>query len=468
MTEQVTENNEVKPLDAQCRVELSPDLLQAYVTVLAPENGGLDISVPAIMQVLNDNRVVYGVKHDDIQNICRHKLYEKKILIAEGVPAQNGKDGELINRFAFGKKGIPKANPDGSVNFKELNLIYNVQKNQVLCDIVAPTDGVKGMTITGQAIAPVRGREVRLPIGRNVLVNQQNTEIIAGISGNLVERHNVLEIDDTFVVDGDIDNSTGNIDFVGNILIKGDVKTGFSVSALGNIKINGVVEAAFVKTSGDLTLMGMNGRGGGRLIAEGNLSASFLENANVDVKGSVAANAVMYCNIRCGGCMELRGKNGSMLGGSYVIAKDLQARSIGSSSHIATDITLGASTTLVSEMDTIYRRLQQLQTDEFKLTQIIDFLNSKDKALLSQDKLKLLDQAVYNKSVLSMEKEKLQERYNEMEEELHQPNTSKIICKGTIYAGTRITMGVSSVQVTEDRNNTLVYLSDSEIIFGVA
>ncbi len=70
--------------------------------------------------------------------------------------------------------------------------------------------------------------------------------------------------------------------------------------------------------------------------------------------------------------------------------------------------------------------------------------------------------------MITLEKEKLQVKYSAMEEELHKPNTSKIICKGTIYAGTRITMGTSSVQVAEDRDNALVYLSDSEIIFGVA
>ncbi|SDN19466.1 DUF342 domain-containing protein [Acetanaerobacterium elongatum] len=468
MTEQLTENNEKKPQDAECRVELSNDLLQAFVSVLAPEDGGLDITIPVIMQALKDNNVVYGIKLDVIQKIVIQKLYEKKILVAEGVPAQNGKNGEITNRFVFGKKGIPKYNVDGSVNFKELNLIYNVQKDQVLCDIIAPTDGVDGMTVTGQNIASVRGRDARLPLGKNVLVNPQNTEIIAGISGNLVERHNVLEIDDTFVVDGDVDNAIGNIDFVGNVFVKGDVKSGFSVNALGNIKVNGIVEAATVKARGDITILGMNGAGGGRLTAEGNLIASFLENANIEVNGSISANSVMYCKIRCGGNLELKGKNGSMVGGRYVVAKDLTARSIGSPSHIITDITLGSSTTLVSEMDTIFRRLQQLQNDELKLAQIIVFLSSKDKTMLSQDKLKLLDQAVYNKSVITLEKEKLQVKYSVMEEELHQPNVSKIICKGTIYAGTRITMGTSSVQVTEDRDNALVYLSDSEIIFGVA
>ncbi len=466
--EQNRESKELIPLDAQCRVELSADLLNAYVTVMGPENGGADITVPAVVQSLKDNGVVYGLKLDEIQKIIFRRAYEQKILVAIGLPAVNGKDGELINRFVFGKQGVPKMNIDGSVNYKELNLIYNVQQGQVLCDIVPPTDGTKGMTVTGQNIMPARGRDARLPLGKNILVNQQNTELYAGASGNLVERHNVLEIDDTFVVNGDVDNSIGNIDFVGNVLVKGDVKSGFSIHAQGSVKVNGVVEAALIQARGDIALMGMNGKGGGKLLTEGSLTASFIENAVVETKGSITANAIMYCTVRCGGTMELKGRNGSLVGGNYVIAKDLLARIIGSDSHVSTDITLGTSTTLVYDMDVIYKRLQQIESDDMKLTQVIDYLNSKDKNLLSKDKLKILDQAVYNKSVIALEKEKLQLKYSAMEEEFHQPNTSKIVCKGTIYTGTRITMGSVSVQVTESRDNTLIYLSDNEIVFGVA
>lgn len=166
--------------------------------------------------------------------------------------------------------------------------------------------------------------------------------------------------------------------------------------------------------------------------------------------------------------MELKGRNGSLVGGSYVIAMDLLAKTIGSSSNVPTNITLGTATTLVFDMDVIQKRLQQIESDEIKLSQVIDFLNSKDKSLLSKDKLKILDQAVYNKSVIALEKEKLQVKYSVMEEELSKPNTSKIICKGTIYTGTRILMGNASVQIAENRDNTMIYISDNEIIFGVA
>ncbi|MFA9379945.1 MAG: DUF342 domain-containing protein [Acetanaerobacterium sp.] len=472
MTEQNERNQQniakAEPLDAQYRVEVSEDHLRAYITVLAPENKGAEVAIPTLVQALKDVGVVYGLKEPEIKRLVFGRLYEHKMLVAEGVPAQNGKDGEITNRFVYGSRGVPKINVDGSVEYKELNLIYNVTKGQVLCDIIAPTDGTKGITVKGQDIVPARGRDAKLPLGKNVLLSQDGTQIYADINGNLIQRGGMLEINDTFTVNGDVDNSIGNINFIGNVVVKGDVKSGFSITAGGSIRINGIMEAAVLKAPEDITLTGANGQGGGRVFTGGDLKASFLENVAIEAKGSVTANSIMYCNIKCGGTLELKGRNASIVGGIYVVALDVIAKSIGSPSHARSEFTLGASTSLVEEMNTMGHRLRQIESDSFKLAQAIQFLNAKNKESLSKDKLKILDQAVYNRSALEMEKEKLSKRYKAMEEELEMPNTSRIICRGTIYTGTHITMGSHSVQLTEDKDYVMVYYSDNDIVFGAA
>ncbi len=388
--------------------------------------------------------------------------------MAEGLSAQSGKDGEIIERYVIGARGIPKLNVDGSVDYKELNLINNVTKGQILCEIVPPTEGTKGMTVKGQDIVPARGREPKPPVGKNALLTDDGLKVYAGIDGNLTKRVGSFEVDDTFTVSENVDNATGNINFIGNLVVKGDVKSGFSIKAGGTIRVNGIVEAATLWAEKGITLMGANGQAAGRIHTGGDLTANFLENVIVEAKGSVTANSIMYCNIKCGGTLELKGRNACIIGGSYVVALDVIAKAIGSSSHARTEITLGSSTTLVEDINSIGYRLKQIESDIFKLSQAIAFLSSKDANTLSQDKLKLLEQASYNKQMLSLEKEKLTKRYEVMTEELENPNTSKIICKGTIYTGTRIIMGSSCVQLTENQDNTMVYYSDNEIVFGTA
>ncbi len=459
---------EAVPINAQYRVEISDDHLRAYISVTTPENGGQEVSLAGIYQALKDAGVVYGLKDQELKRIAFGKIYERKIIVAEGLPAQNGKDGEIIDRYIIGARGIPKINVDGSVDYKELNLINNVTKGQVLCEIVPPTDGTKGMTVKGQDIVPARGREPKPPIGKNTLLTDDGLKVYAGIDGNLTKRASSFEVDDTFIVNEHVDNSTGNINFIGNLVVKGDVKSGFSIKAGGTIRVNGTVEAAKLSAEKGITLIGANGQGAGRIYTGGDLTANFLENVIVEAKGSVTANSIMYCNIKCGGTLELKGRNACIIGGSYVVALDVIAKTIGSSSHARTEITLGSATTLVEEINNIGYRLKQIESDILKLSQAIAFLSSKDANTLSQDKLKLLEQASYNKQVLALEKEKLSKRYEVMIEELENPNTSKIICKGTIYRGTRIIIGSSSVQLTENQDNTMVYYSDNEIVFGTA
>ncbi len=466
--EESEEAPKVEPVDAQYRVEISDDHLRAYVSVLGPEHEGQDVTLPELLNAVKEAGVVFGLKEQELQRIAYGRVYDRKLLIAEGFSADNGKDGEIVNRYALGSQGIPKHNSDGTVEFKELGLIHNVTKGQVLCDIIPPTEGTKGMTVLGQEIPPIPGKDARPSIGKNVFVNDTNTEIYAGITGNLYERNKIMEIDDTFTVSGDVDNSVGNIDFVGNVVVKGDVKSGFSITSGGVVRVNGIVEAATIKAEKDVTIAGMNGQGGGLIQCGGTLNANFIENATLQVKGSIYSNSIMYCNVKCGGTLEMKGKNGCIVGGTYVVASDVIARTVGSPSHARTDFTLGSSTTLVEEMALISERLNKIDSDCHKLKQAIEYLNSKDKSTLSKDKLKVLDQAAYNRSVLMMEREKLLKTYYNMEQELASPNSCKIICKGTIYTGTRIAMGNLSVQVTMDRDNVMVYATESEIVFGAA
>ena len=458
-----------KPIDAECRVEVSSDHLHAYLMILPPMFDGADITVPSVMRALREAGVVYGVKLTDVQYMVSEKKYNSKYEIALGTPPVKGEDGTITNRFVFGRRGIPQVNIDGSVNHQELNLIYNVTQGDILCDINPPTDGIKGMAVTGEELAALPGRNARLPIGKNVLVNEDETQLYAGISGNLLERHNNLEIDDVFTVMGDVDNSVGNLNFIGSIVVRGDVKSGFSIQADGDIRVSGMVEGAYVKSKSNILVScGINGHGTGKVEAGGNLKTSFIENAIVYAAGNIYADSIMYCNLKCDGSLELSGKRASVIGGEYIVTQNLLARNIGSPSRVTTDITLGASIGLVEQQEVTKRRLAQIDDDILRLSQAIAYLGSKDQSTLPKAKLDLLATATVQKEELARERIRIVSTMEEIDSQLAQPNISQITCKGTIYAGTRITIKSSSVILTEDRVSTTVFYADNDIVFGLA
>ena len=57
------------------------------------------------------------------------------------------------------------------------------------------------------------------------------------------EKLNVFPV---YEVNGDVDYNIGNIDFVGTVVIRGNILTGFRVKASGDIRVTGGIEGAEV------------------------------------------------------------------------------------------------------------------------------------------------------------------------------------------------------------------------------
>ena len=89
----------------------------------------------------------------------------------------------------------------------------------------------------------------------------------------------------------DVDASTGDIEYDGNVMIPGTVRTGFTVKAKGDIQVNGVVEGATLIAGGNIVIKrGVQGMSRGRLVSGGDICAHFFESANVEAKGDVLAD----------------------------------------------------------------------------------------------------------------------------------------------------------------------------------
>src|SRR5690606_10829431 len=122
---------------------------------------------------------------------------------------------EAKNMFQYRKKkeSVSKQREDGSIDFFNLGLITNVNAGQVLVTKKEPVPGIPGKTVTGEVIeAPVpKNRE--LPGGKNVEKRDDNT-LVATIAGQVVVDGNRINVLPVYEVNGDVDLSTGNIEFV--------------------------------------------------------------------------------------------------------------------------------------------------------------------------------------------------------------------------------------------------------------
>jgi hypothetical protein len=154
-------------------------------------------------------------------------------------------------------------------------------------------------------------------------------------------------------VPGDVDYSTGNIDFKGNVEIKGRVVSGFKVKATGDIIISEGVEDA-VEITGDGSLSVRQGIVGSKtkVNVKGGVEAKFIQDALVEAEGDVEVDAyVRTAEIQTHGSVIVKGKGaaGGILGGETWALKSIDTKRAGSERSTTTVLSVGVLPSLFED-----------------------------------------------------------------------------------------------------------------------
>lgn len=115
--------------------------------------------------------------------------------------------------------------------------------------------GVDGMTVTGEVIKARPAKEAVFKAGKGAVI-LNNNRIVAAISGRPLLEKGVVSVNPVMNVPGDVDVSTGNIRFDGDVVVKGDVKDGLKVIAGRDIIICGNCYHAIIKTGKNVEIRG--------------------------------------------------------------------------------------------------------------------------------------------------------------------------------------------------------------------
>ena len=230
-------------------VDISPDGLYAFVTLLVDEKEFSDQNknklVEEIVEALNTKGVVYGIREDLIlANLCNGK----QIPAAIGVKPVNGEDA-VVKMYEL-KEAKPEVKEDGNVDHYELNLINKVEKSAWLGERIDPTPGVPGMSVKGNLLNAVPGRNVPLLYDRNsvteVYENGKST-LYAARKGAVTYNGDSISISNHLEIEDGVDFKTGNVDFDGFLTVKGTIEDNFSIAALEDIEILGDYGVGSVK-----------------------------------------------------------------------------------------------------------------------------------------------------------------------------------------------------------------------------
>ena len=426
--------------DAVPKVVVSDSKLEANMCVFAPQFGGKDVTVEMMKQVLKDEHVKYGIDEDLLFEIAANKLYDKVFTVARGVEAKNGEDGYVKNMYEQVKKLVPRTLEDGSVDYRDLGLVVNVQQNDIICEITYETEGEKGMNVFGQEILPLPGKPPVVPQGVNTVLSADKTKLYASESGNLIFKGGNFSVETTFTIHEDVCVATGNINFLGDIVINGSVQEGFTVTAGKSITVKGMVTGAVLSAQGDITVK--NGVFSSTLASMGNINIGFGENNTIAAKGDLTSTSLIGCKIKIEGSLDCTKKPGVLVGGECSVMGNFTVAQLGHKNYIHTVVSIGSITNLVMEKDSLEKQCAEIDETISKINTSIEFLQEKKRngEHLDESKEAFISSAIRMKVQKAMDKKPIRARIEEIDRIINAKEEVTVKVLKHVYPNVRINL----------------------------
>lgn len=375
--------------DAKITYTVNEDKMRAFITVTKPSKGGREIDINDIKEILENNNIVFGIQEENINKSLESMIYNAPILAAEGLHPVPGKNAKIEYSVNVEKKSIPKyIGENQSIDYKDIGIVENVQRGQKLAHKIEATPGENGRNIFGDKIETHSGKDFDLKdhLGNNTEISEDGLYIIASINGQVVLKSKLLNVEPIFEVKGDVGPETGNINFLGSVLVKGNVKDNYSIKADGNIDIQGTVGKSTLQAKGNIMVkLGIQGHETGFVKAEGDVIAKFIQFANVEAgRDVVVTESILNSNVDADNRIILIGKRASASGGRLRALYEVNGKILGSPSASKTIIETGVKPEK-------RRALDDLDKEKLEIEMAIEELQRNIKSLEQAEKMKKLD-----------------------------------------------------------------------------
>lgn len=449
-------NAEIIPFNGWVEYQVINEGQEMVARMYPPVIGMPDVSAREVETDLLHMKITFGVDKKEIQRITSEKRYLETFIVAIGKTPIEGRDAVLKYYFSTEHVTKPKINEDGTVDFHQLDMISTVKAGDVVAEIFPEDKGTPGMNIYGVAVPPRKVARKIFRHGRNLEVSADGTKLISLVTGHVTLGGDKIFVSTEYEVPADVNNSTGDIDFDGDVKIAGNVLAGFKVKASGKIIVRGVVEGAELIAGGDIILeRGILGMNKGVLIAGGNIASTFIENATVRAGGDINSNAILHSDVNAHGVIEVHGKKGYIIGGTVRAGFKIESKTIGSEMGANTVVSVGTDPELLDKVNSLKKKILSGRQDKDKLMQVVTRFKKKlsNNEKLSRDQLDILNKAVNDMKTLEKEVEEARYEYRQLSEMVCEESDARIQIHGSVYPGTKVEIGDAQLFIREKNDH---------------
>lgn len=462
-------SSNIGPINETLKLYVSEDRLTSIARFYPPSTEGRVLNEKEIMDILA-KRIKNGLIKQNIYLFLANRKYCEDILIARGKEPSEGEDAKITYFFDEDKSLKPTLNENGTVDFHMLNIFNSVEKDQVLATLKPEKQGLSGIDVYGKLIPAKAVKKKTLKLGKNTYLSEDGLSLLSKTNGHVKLEGGRVWVSDIYEIKENVDPSTGSIRYNGSVQIPGNILTGYSVYATGDVIVNGIVEAAHIEAGGNITIQrGMKGSKRGFLKAGGNIISKFIENSEVFTDANLICEELLHSKVTAKGEVIVLGGKGLITGSVVRSEKKISAKTVGSVMGAETLLEVSYDFDLIKEFQDLSDEIEEKKKEFTKLITIVNHYNTKIKSGESFSKQKLdylkkttLECVKYNNEIKELE-EKLEHLKIIQEDNLTRMTDWSIVVQNHAYSGVNITIGSSGYTVESDIQRTKFIREKGEI-----
>lgn len=412
-----------------------PDpLAELEATVARMENDFKEMELPEFP----DPEVLKKI----LENSCQPGESLVDFPIMKGWGPTASENGRLEWERDFFSQEKSTDSEDESYDIWDQNDHQSVTQDELLAKVFHPVFGEPGLDVFSREIPVPKPSTEKLRSGKGVrqIDEGQWVAYYAEMAGRVRYQDDTLVVDDVYIIKGDVCLETGNIQHTGTVHVEGDVKTGATIQADGDIIVKGMADPCHIQCGGSLTVMGgIVGQEEFQIEVAGDVKATYIGGANVRCGGTVTvANEISHSYIKAGD--QVLVPTGRIAGGEIYGRKGIQTAEAGGSGATATLLVVGFDFTVDRRIEKLEADIELLEEAQDKIQDLLTKAGLEPNTVPAADKPELVE--LYQKSKLIGEK--LIKEHAAIRVELQKAKEAKdeeVIMLREVWSGTTIQIG---------------------------
>ena len=417
------------------RLSVSGDRMEAYIDIIDDK---LSYTEQEILKATWEGEIRKGIIRENMRKVETGENEDSHVLVAKGELPVDGEDGYYEFLFRTDVDGKPKILEDGSVDYNNIEWFDTVNAGMTVAIYHPATLGKDGFDVYGTVLPARKGHELSVLSGSGFTMSKDRLNYISNYDGLIcLKDDNKIIISEILEVD-EVNNATGFVVYKGSVHVKGDVGVGGVINCGGDVVIDGFVEGGNISAEGDVILKrGMNGNGKGMIRAGKNVTAKFLENANVFAGDTITIDYATNCDLYAENFLEVKKRKGALVGGKATGLRGMKVSNAGNKLGTKTKIAAGVPKSMEDEKKSLMQKLLS-HKEQLKVLRNAEMeFHSKYKLeiLATMEVFTKIENAVYTKE---LDVEATEEELERFKEKMKEFSNSKIVIDGDLYEGVDI------------------------------